>query len=100
MNAYFLVYLIGYCLMIVAVWFGLDAAGIGSTWKIVAVLFLAGLGIIYAFSNAQTDTAQREQARNAGSGDAQGGGNPPQQGNNPQQGNPQQGEQQGGASQG
>ena len=95
MNTYFLVYLIGYGLMIVAVWLGLDAAGVSQTWKLVAAAFLLGLGIIYAFSQAQMDTAQREQARNAG-----GGGGPQQTGGNPsqQQGNPQQGgaQQQGG----
>jgi uncharacterized membrane protein YgcG len=106
MNTYFLVYLIGYGLMIAAVWLGLDAAGVSQTWKLVAAAFLLGLGIIYAFSQAQTDTAQREQARNTGGGSPQQGGAPPQsgpqqggtsqQGGSPQQGgaqgnNPQQG---------
>lgn len=98
MNTYFLVYLIGYGLMIAAVWLGLDAAGVSQTWKLVAAAFLLGLGIIYAFSQAQTDTAQREQARNTGGGSPQQGGTPPQSG--PQQGGtPQQGggTQQGGA---
>ena len=96
MNTYFLVYLVGYGLMIAAVWFGLDAAGVASTWKIVAVLFLLGLGIVYAFSRAQTDTAHRDQARSGqgtGSGQSspppQQGGNAPQQGNSPQGGSPQ-----------
>lgn len=71
MNTYFFVYLIGYALMIAAVWFGLDAAGVSSTWKIVVVLFLVGLGIIYAFSQAQSDTAKRDQARQ---GQGNGGG--------------------------
>ncbi|PSQ98930.1 MAG: hypothetical protein BRD48_05435 [Bacteroidetes bacterium QS_9_68_14] len=45
MNTYFLVYLIGYGLMIVAVWLGLDAAGVSQTWKLVAAAFLLGLGM-------------------------------------------------------
>jgi hypothetical protein len=95
MNTYFIVYLIGYGLMIAAVWFGLDAAGVAQTWKIVVLLFLLGLGIVYAWSQAQTDTAQREQARGGagadrGGGTPQQGGNPQQQGGTPQQGgNPQ-----------
>lgn len=99
MNTYFLVYLIGYGLMIAAVWLGLDAAGVSQTWKLVAAAFLLGLGIIYAFSQAQTDTAQREQARNTGGGPQQGGAPPqsgPQQGGTSQQGgSPQQGGAQG-----
>ena len=75
MNTYFLVYLLGYGLMIVAVWFGLDAAGVAQTWKLVAVLFLLGLGIIYAFSQAQTDSARRDQARGGqGASSPNGGG--------------------------
>ena len=72
MNTYFIVYLIGYGLMIAAVWFGLDAAGVSQTWQIVAVLFLLGLGIVYAFSRAQTDTTHRDQARGNQAGGAQG----------------------------
>ena len=92
MNTYFLVYLIGYGLMIAAVWLGLDAAGVSQTWKLVAAAFLLGLGIIYAFSQAQMDTAQREQARNTGGGGGprQAGGASPQQQGNPQQGGAQQ----------
>ena len=89
MNTYFIVYLIGYGLMIAAVWFGLDAAGVAQTWKLVALLFLLGLGIVYAWSQAQTDTAQREQAR-GGAGADRGGGTPQQSGTPPQGGNPQQ----------
>jgi purine-cytosine permease-like protein len=88
MNTYFIVYLIGYGLMIAAVWFGLDAAGVAQTWKLVALLFLLGLGIVYAWSQAQTDTAQREQAR-GGAGADRGGGTPQQSGTPPQGGNPQ-----------
>jgi purine-cytosine permease-like protein len=88
MNTYFIVYLIGYGLMIAAVWFGLDAAGVAQTWKLVALLFLLGLGIVYAWSQAQTDTAQREQAR-GGAGADRGGGTPQQSGTPQQGGNPQ-----------
>jgi uncharacterized membrane protein len=102
MNIYFLVYLIGYGLMIVAVWLGLDAAGISQTWKLVATAFLLGLGIIYAFSQAQSDSAKREQAQGAPGGGAQTGGGGAQQGTPPQQqqgGNPQGGTPQGGGTQ-
>jgi hypothetical protein len=100
MNTNFIIYLIAYALIIAGVWFGLNAAGVPQTWIIVAVMILVGLGILFAWSRAQTDTAQREHARGGTqtggtqTGTAQGGGNAPQQGggDNPQQGNaPQQG---------
>ena len=63
MNSYFAVYLVGYILVIAGVAFGMDAAGIDQTWIIVAVLILAGLGVIYAFGRSQSDEAQKMHAQ-------------------------------------
>ena len=63
MNSYFAVYLLGYVLVIAGIAYGMDAAGISETWIVVAVLILAGIGIIYAFGRSQTDQAQKMHAQ-------------------------------------
>lgn len=59
MNANFIVYLLGYILVIVGVVYGMHVAGIGQRWMVVVVLIMAGLGIVYAFSRSQSDEAPR-----------------------------------------
>ena len=63
MNSYFAVYLLGYVLVIAGIAYGMSAAGISETWIVVAVLILAGIGIIYAFGRSQTDQAQKMHAQ-------------------------------------
>jgi hypothetical protein len=53
MDTRFLVYLIGYALVVGGVAFGMRAAGLSEQWVIAAALVLAGIGIIGAMSRAQ-----------------------------------------------
>ena len=59
MNTNFLVYLVGYVLVVAGVAYALVAAGVSSTWVTAIVLVLAGLGIIFAFARSQSDEARR-----------------------------------------
>lgn len=68
MNANFIVYLIGYLLVLAGVAFGMSAAGIGGTWILVVVLIMLGLGIIYAFSRSQNDEAKRSAGQGGSAG--------------------------------
>lgn len=54
MNANFIVYLLGYTLVIIGVVYGMHVAGIGQRWMVVVVLIMAGLGIVYAFARSQS----------------------------------------------
>jgi hypothetical protein len=86
MQGSFIVYLIGYILMIAGVAYGMIQADVPQTWVTVVVLVLAGAGLIYAFSrsqrdkamdpekNAQADRMRQQGGGAAGSGQAQGGG--------------------------
>lgn len=65
MNSSFAVYLIGYILIVAGVAYGLSAAGLGQQWIVIAVLILAGIGIIFAFSRSQSDEALRSQRQNS-----------------------------------
>lgn len=53
MSGNFVIYLIGYIVMIVGVAYALNAAGLGQEWIIAAVLILSGLGITAALSRAK-----------------------------------------------
>lgn len=52
MTGNFIVYLIGYIIVIVGVAYGMSAAGLGEKWILPVVLVMAGLGIIYALAFA------------------------------------------------
>ncbi len=62
MSGNFIIYLIGYIVAIIGVAYGLSAAGLAQEWIIAAVLVLAGLGIVYALSRSQRDTATDKPA--------------------------------------
>lgn len=53
MTGNFIVYLLGYILMVVGVAYAMNAAGLGQEWIIAAVLILAGLGVTAALSRAK-----------------------------------------------
>lgn len=53
MNQYFVVFLIGYLIVVAGVAYGMNAAGLGATWIITAVLILVGIGIIGSLSRAK-----------------------------------------------
>ncbi len=57
MTGNFLVYLMGYLIMIVGVGYGMHAAGLGQKWIIAVVLVLLGLGVVYALSRSQRDSS-------------------------------------------
>ena len=63
MSGSFLVYLIGYFIMIAGVAYAMNAAGLGSQWIIAIVLVMVGLGIVYALSRSQQDKAINTQAK-------------------------------------
>lgn len=62
MNGNFVIYLIGYIIVIIGVAYGMSAAGLGSQWIVPAVLVLVGLGIVWALSRSQRDTATRQRS--------------------------------------
>ena len=62
MSGNFIVYLIGYIVAIIGVAYGLSAAGLGQQWIIAVVLIMVGLGIVYALSRSQRDTATKPEA--------------------------------------
>lgn len=62
MSGNFIVYLIGYIIVVVGVAYGMSAAGLGSQWIIPVVLVLVGLGIVYALSRSQRDKASDRSA--------------------------------------
>ena len=73
MSGNFVIYLLGYILMIVGVAYGMHAAGLGQQWIIAVVLVLAGLGITAALTRAKrSDVAdahvdrERTEALNTG----------------------------------
>lgn len=57
MSGNFVIYLIGYIIVVIGVAYGMSAAGLGSQWIIPVVLVLIGLGIVYALSRSQQDRA-------------------------------------------
>ncbi len=57
MSGNFIIYLIGYIIVVIGVAYGMNAAGLGREWILPAVLILVGLGIVYALSRAQRDAA-------------------------------------------
>lgn len=61
MNANFIIYLIGYAIVVAGVAFGMDAAGLDAAWITPVVLVLIGLGIVYAMSRSEQDVAARGQ---------------------------------------
>lgn len=50
MDLTFVIYLVGYALVVAGVAFGMRAAGLSEQWVLTAVLILAGIGIIGATS--------------------------------------------------
>ena len=62
MSGNFVIYLIGYIIVVIGVAYGMSAAGLGSQWIVPVVLILAGLGIVYAMSRSQRDTASNRNA--------------------------------------
>lgn len=65
MSGNFIVYLIGYIVTIIGVAYGLSAAGLGQQWIIAIVLIMAGLGIVYALSRSQRDSASAKASRDS-----------------------------------
>lgn len=61
MSGNFIIYLIGYIVAIIGVAYGLSAAGLAQEWIIAVVLIMAGLGIVYALSRSQRDTASASE---------------------------------------
>lgn len=61
MSGNFIIYLIGYIVAIIGVAYGLSAAGLGQEWIIAVVLVMVGLGIVYALSRSQRDTASTSE---------------------------------------
>ncbi len=59
MSGNFIGYLIGYIIVVAGVGYGLSLAGVPSEWIIAVVLVLIGLGIVYALSRSNRDTAAR-----------------------------------------
>ena len=59
MSSSFVVYLIGYILVIAGVAYGMAMAGVSQPWIVVALLILAGLGVVFAFSRSQRDEAAK-----------------------------------------
>ena len=53
----FLIYLIGYLLVVAGVGYAMHAAGIGSQWIIAMALAFGGLGLVYALSRSKRDEA-------------------------------------------
>ena len=62
MSGNFVIYLIGYIIVVIGVAYGMSAAGLGSQWIVPVVLILIGLGIVYALSRSQRDTAAQHQS--------------------------------------
>lgn len=62
MSGNFVIYLIGYIIVVIGVAYGMSAAGLGSQWIVPAVLILIGLGIVYALSRSQRDTAAQQRS--------------------------------------
>lgn len=59
MDLNFVVYLIGYALVVGGVAFGMQAAGLGREWVVSAVLVLAGIGVIGAMSRTGADRERK-----------------------------------------
>ena len=53
MATNFIIYLLGYLLVIGGVVYGLIQAGVGQGWIIAIVLIMFGLGVVYAMSRAE-----------------------------------------------
>lgn len=62
MSGNFIIYLVGYIIVVIGVAYGMNAAGLGNQWILPVVLVLIGLGIVYALSRAQQDTATKQQS--------------------------------------
>ena len=81
MSSSFVVYLIGYILVIAGVAYGMAMAGVGQPWIVVTLLILAGLGVVFAFSRSQQDEAAKgASSRHNTGGQAGNQSQPPQDG--------------------
>lgn len=59
MDIQFVVYLIGYALIVGGVAFGMRAAGLGDEWVLAVVLVLGGIGLIGAMSRTLSNGRRR-----------------------------------------
>lgn len=62
MRASFLLYAVGYLMMIGGIGYGLFLLGIPQIWIGVAASILLGAGLIYSVSRAERDAAMHERA--------------------------------------
>lgn len=65
MRASFLLYAIGYLMMIGGVGYGLFLLGIPQVWIGVAATVLLGAGLIYSVSRSERDSAMHQRATNS-----------------------------------
>lgn len=59
MDIQFVIYLIGYALIVGGVAFGMRAAGLGDEWVLAVVLVLGGVGLIGAMSRTIANGRRR-----------------------------------------
>lgn len=59
MDVQFVIYLLGYALIVGGVAFGMRAAGLADQWVLAVVLVLAGVGVIGAMSRTMNQTRRR-----------------------------------------
>lgn len=59
MDVHFVIYLLGYALIVGGVAFGMRAAGLADQWVISVVLVLAGIGVIGAVSRTLANGRRR-----------------------------------------
>lgn len=64
MRASFLLYAIGYLMMIAGIGYGLFLVGVPQVWIGVAATVLLGAGLIYSVSRSEQDSAMHKSASN------------------------------------